>query len=141
MEAEASDNATSLLTAASNGHLEIVKYLHENGAKLEIRTTDGGGYSPVIVAAQNGHLEVLKFLLEKGAPKNETTDKNTTALFLASKYGHYDIVWFLLSSDQFGKCDIDKVSKTNCECCNGHTALSIAEKRGHDEIAIVLRTY
>ena len=65
MEAENEDNRTPLFAATFYGHFDVVKFLHENGAKLEVRTQEGG-YTPLIVAAQQRHLEVLKFLIQKG---------------------------------------------------------------------------
>lgn len=43
--------------AARNGHLEVVKYLHQNGADI----TADNNYA-VRKAAANGHLEVVKYL-------------------------------------------------------------------------------
>jgi hypothetical protein len=50
--------ATSL--AAAYGHLECLKFLHEQGCPWDERT--------VLNATRNGHLECLKYLHEQGCP-------------------------------------------------------------------------
>ena len=51
--------------AAKNGHLECLKYLHENGCPWDEKTCSK--------AAENGQLECLKYAHEKGCPWNEDT--------------------------------------------------------------------
>ena len=51
--------------AALGGHLECLKYAHENGCPWDEKTC--------YVAALSGHLECLKYLHEKGCPWNEKT--------------------------------------------------------------------
>ena len=46
-------------SAAGNGHLEVVKFLHEN-------RTEGCSQIASLVAAMNGNLEMLKYLHENG---------------------------------------------------------------------------
>ncbi len=57
---------TPLIWAAAAGHLEIVKFLVENGANLHAQTCDG--YTPLHYANANGHWEVAKFLRNKLCP-------------------------------------------------------------------------
>ena len=47
--------------AAEYGHLEIVKFLLENGADL-----NGNEGAALSMASCNGHLDVVKFLIEMG---------------------------------------------------------------------------
>jgi uncharacterized protein YabN with tetrapyrrole methylase and pyrophosphatase domain len=49
--------------AAENGHLNILKYLHENGCPWNKWT--------YIKATRHGHLNVLKYLHENGCPWDE----------------------------------------------------------------------
>ena len=51
--------------AASNGHIECLKWLHEKGAPWDERTCAW--------AAENGHIEVLKWLLASGCPCSGST--------------------------------------------------------------------
>ena len=45
--------------ASSNGHLEVVKYLHTNGPILQLKMIIA-----IRLASENGHLEVVKYLHE-----------------------------------------------------------------------------
>jgi ankyrin repeat protein len=49
-----------LFTAASNGHVGVVRELLEHGAKVEI--SDKDGWTSLYTAASNGHLEVVREL-------------------------------------------------------------------------------
>ena len=51
--------------AASNNHLEVLKWARENGCPWNDWTC--------LYAAQNGHLEVLKWVRENGCPWDEDT--------------------------------------------------------------------
>ena len=50
--------------AATNGHLECLKYAHENGCPWNSGTCK--------FAAENSHLECLKYAHENGCPYNKT---------------------------------------------------------------------
>jgi len=69
--------------AASFGHLEVVKFLHEN-------RTEGCTKNAIIWAASRGHLEVVKFL-----HFNRTEGCTTHAMDNAAKNGHIEVVKFL----------------------------------------------
>ena len=62
--------------AALAGHLECVKYLHENGCPLDEDTC--------YAAAKGGHLECVKYLHENGCPWDERTCTK------AAKGGHLE---------------------------------------------------
>ena len=51
--------------ASCYGHLDCLKYCHENGCPWNLYTTS--------LAAGNGHLDCLKYALENGCPWNEQT--------------------------------------------------------------------
>ena len=65
---EIKDIGTICVWAASNGHLECLKYAHENGCCWDEDTC--------YKAAYNGHLECLKYAHENGCPWNEDTCSN-----------------------------------------------------------------
>ena len=50
--------STACHAAASGGHLEVLKYLHEKGCPWNKKTC--------MYAASGGHLEVLKYAIENG---------------------------------------------------------------------------
>ena len=77
-----------LSCASRNGHLEMVKYLVENGA--DFRADDD---YVVRWASRFGHLKVVKYLVEKGA--NFRADDNY-AIRWASRNGHLEVVKYLV---------------------------------------------
>ena len=56
---------TPLLTAAANGHLNIVKDLLVHGADIHAKANDGK--TAVSIAEERKHPEVAEFLRSKGA--------------------------------------------------------------------------
>ncbi|UUC46482.1 ankyrin repeat domain-containing protein [Flavobacterium cerinum] len=57
----------ALISAAGNGHLEVVKYLIEKGANIEERDPLQNNDTPLIQAAFNGSLDIVKLLINRGA--------------------------------------------------------------------------
>ena len=55
-----------------NGHLEVVQYLIEKGANIEVKTHNQK--TPLHFACENGHLSVVQYRIEKG-PHVEAIDK------------------------------------------------------------------
>lgn len=75
---------TALSEASSQGHIDIVKYLLENGA--DPNSQSDTGRSPLWRAAFNGHIEVVKILLEAGAnPQFRDKVSMESAFDIASK--------------------------------------------------------
>ncbi|CAH0491106.1 unnamed protein product [Peronospora farinosa] len=69
--------------AATNGHLEIVQYLHRH-------RTEGCTVAAMNGAAQNGHMEVVQFLHTQ-----RTEGCTVAAMDGAARNGHLDMVMFL----------------------------------------------
>ena len=55
--------------AASNGHLNVVKYLHESGGVREVNPIDRWMGTPYDDAIREGHHEVAEFLKSVGGRK------------------------------------------------------------------------
>ncbi|CAB9512577.1 ankyrin repeat protein [Seminavis robusta] len=66
--------------AAGDGHLEVLKYAHENGCLWDALTCS--------YAAEGGHLEVLKYAHENGCPWDEGTCDE------AATYGRLEILQY-----------------------------------------------
>ena len=66
----------TIMFAAENGHLECLRYAHENGAPWSSLTCMSAG--------KNGHLECLRYAHENGAPWDEWTCVN------AAQNGHLE---------------------------------------------------
>ena len=79
--------------AAQKGHLEVVRFLVAQGAKVDAPANDG--YTPLSVAAQNGHLEVVRFLEAQGAKVDTPNKGGATPLYIAAQNGHLEVVRFL----------------------------------------------
>jgi len=87
--------------AAANGHLECLKYLHENRCQWDERACT--------YAAENGHLDCLKYLHENECPWDER------ACTYAAENGHLDCLKYLHEN----RCPWDK------------WACSYAAEKGH----------
>jgi ankyrin repeat protein len=64
-----------LFLAASEGKLEIVRYLLDEGADVNARANSGG--TPLAEAAYYGHVDVIKELLLRGADINAIGEQGT----------------------------------------------------------------
>lgn len=64
------DDNTPLLTAAANGHVQMVRLLRVSGADLEVKTKSGK--TSLQVATEREHIEVVSALLDMGADRNIT---------------------------------------------------------------------
>lgn len=62
-------------------HLEVVKYLIENGA--DINAKDSNGDNLLMIALEYRELDIVKYLLEKGANVNIKNNEGKTVLDLA----------------------------------------------------------
>jgi ankyrin repeat protein len=88
-----------ILWAASAGHLEVVKWLLQHGAKINY-IVDGKPRSlPLKYAATNGHLDVVMLLVENGADINASWN-GTNAIQQAENYGHPEVRDFLLAAQR-----------------------------------------
>ncbi len=83
----------------------------------------------IIECATNGDLKGLKKCIKAGININTTDGKSRTSLMYACKYGHVEIVSFLLENEM-----IDSLYQDN----NGFTALHHAVSKRKDEIVHIL---
>ena len=61
---------TPLYLACENGHLPVVQFLVEQGAKMNYHRYNHdykNCQNPIVIAAENGHLEVMRYLAQEGA--------------------------------------------------------------------------
>jgi ankyrin repeat protein/uncharacterized caspase-like protein len=100
---------TPLHDAASNGQLEIVKYLVSHGANVNVKGASllewspihrTLGCTPLHLAANKSHLEIERYLISEGADIEAKNNEDETALDLARKRKHQEIVAFLESSER-----------------------------------------
>ncbi|WP_082932811.1 ankyrin repeat domain-containing protein [Ralstonia insidiosa] len=78
----------ALQVSAENGHLEVTKYLVEQGTN--IHADDDAALRN---SAGDGHLSVVKYLVEQGANIHA---KNDLALCLSAGFGHLEVAKYLV---------------------------------------------
>lgn len=85
----------ALIQAAGNGHMNVVLFLLENGADVNVRGRDG--LTPLMLASDAGHLEIVRVLLNNGADVNAVNSSGETALTYAidPRDPHLEIVELL----------------------------------------------
>lgn len=127
VQAEDTDNWTSLLFAAKTGHRDVVQFLLEQGA-ADMEHRDMGGWTALMWSAYKGHTEVVQMLLEKGADINAHGNYHLGPLLWAAGRGHAEIVRLL----------IQRGSKVNVGDKYGTTALVWACRKGNAEIVDIL---
>jgi len=114
---------TPLLRAAHSGHLDIVKWLLDEGGSL-MSETDNDGVTVVHYAASKGHVELVKWLLQRIGTQNQIvkTKYDWTPLHCAAQGGSLIVTQLLVEEYHY---DI------NAKTSNGSTPLLLAAFKGH----------
>ena len=89
---------TPLHFASGKGHIEIVEFLLNHGADIELEILNGE--TPLMLAARYaryGQYETIKTLLEHGAMVNHKDENSRTALHNAAMYRGKEIMNLLIS--------------------------------------------
>jgi hypothetical protein len=91
---------TPLMSATAYGHINIVRFLLENGADINIKDTHNGWTALMFsTGLENEEFEIAKLLIENGADVNETSTKHgATALMMACNKCHYKIAKLLIET-------------------------------------------
>src|SRR3990167_5949403 len=116
----------TLIDAASNGYLGVVKALIVAGA--DVNCQDIYRLSALMFAAVYGHLDVVKVLIAAGADVNCQDKNGETVLMWAVVGGHLDVVKALIAAG----------ANVNLRMSGGVTALMMAASRGYLEIVKIL---
>jgi pentatricopeptide repeat protein len=118
------DGYTALIAACENNHLEIVRFLVENGANVNSVRKDH--YTLLFIACNNGNLDIIRFLVEHGADVNDTsTTVGVPVLTRACAKGDLEIVRFLVEHG----ANVNAITKSG-----GSSALIVACIKGHLEL-------
>ncbi len=84
------DDEAALLRAASEGSVDTVRLLLDQGVDPDVRGE--GGRTALMLAAEGGHAEIVVALLEGGADVNAQNNDGLTAPMAAVEGGHVDVV-------------------------------------------------
>ncbi len=111
---------TPLHHASQHGHLEVVRYLHENGA--DIHAKDINKNTALHYAAIYGHIEVVRYMLENKGDIEAKDIYKTTALHYAALQGHIEVVRYLHENGaDIQAKDIDNNTALHHAAMQGHT--------------------
>ncbi|KAJ4172892.1 hypothetical protein NW754_003097 [Fusarium falciforme] len=153
------DDRSSLIWAATFGHIARVKQLVESGADLEMADADGA--TALSVAAEKGHEDVVKLLVEEGADLESEDNAHNTPLALAVSEGHLSVVKLLLEegaevevedmdgyrpimyaamsgNEAIARLLIDEGANIEVRCGKGETPLFQAAAHGHEAVVKLL---
>jgi ankyrin repeat protein len=125
------DGFPPLGLAAHFGRSDVVRYLLGKGASVNFAAA-GNGFTALTGAIAGGHREVVRILLDAGANVNHRYEEQRfSPLLAASADGDAEIVRMLIAAGA------DVTARTT----DGKTPVSLAEGRGHGEIAEILRKH
>jgi ankyrin repeat protein len=113
------DGTTLLMIAASNGNMEIIKYLVEEGVDINAKNYRGAN---VLMFIANKDMDVFKYLIENGADIYNKTNDGMTLLMAFSD--NFEIINYLLEKGQ----------DVNDKRSDGYTVLMFASMNGSLEI-------
>jgi ankyrin repeat protein len=127
---ESTTESFPLHIAASTGFPELFRRVIDS-VKVDINAKDAWGNCLLTLAAVAGHLSLVKLILDPpyNANMNVETKDCWTALSLAAREGHSEVVKMLLEKDGV---DMNKANS------RGYTPLSLAARSGHTEIVKLL---
>jgi len=149
------DEKTPLMFAAEFNEVDVVEFLIQRGASLEM--TDGRSMTPFLHAVSGGKMQNVKRLVDLGANVLKETRRGMSAIHVAAGQGNKDAVFFLLergaSADQQGfygltplmlaarkgcldtvKLLLSKGANLNGSTQGGDTPLLFAAKENHTDL-------
>ncbi|KAJ4294216.1 actin- protein 3 [Kalmusia sp. IMI 367209] len=139
IDAAKDDRFTPLLTAACNGHLEVVNLLLKHGASIAAETHAGD--TALDLAILKGHLDVVQALLHAGADVSTHEGEGWTPLYKAALHGQDDIAKLLLEKGaevnvrcEAMKCSCEEDKELEIDISVRTTPLAAATSNGSVDI-------
>ncbi|EEB15132.1 Palmitoyltransferase TIP1, putative [Pediculus humanus corporis] len=114
--------------AALDGNIEIMRYLVECNAPVDLSCLGTQGPRPIHWACRKGHTAIVQLLITAGVAVNATDFKGLTPLMTASMFGRGTTAAFLLGMGAFN----------HLTDVNGDTALHWAAYKGHPDLVRLL---
>ncbi|EGX88078.1 serine/threonine-protein kinase ripk4, putative [Cordyceps militaris CM01] len=119
----------ALISAAANGHLEIVSMLLEAGVNAKAAIVGFISHLARDLAALRYHAEIIRRLIEAGADVNDSYGEGITALLAAAEGGHLEALEILLA---------EGADVTTGKSRQHGTAFQAAVERGKFDIRSIL---
>ncbi|KAJ8948532.1 hypothetical protein NQ318_000072 [Aromia moschata] len=113
------DRGRTALHVASRGSLDLVKFLVDNGAVVDVE--DDEGCTPLQDCVATGELAVIEFLIGKGANVNTRNAEGCTPLLSAALEGNQDGIRLL----------VENGADVNARDNAGRTPFIVAVRCGH----------
>ena len=131
VNAKSTDGTPALGLAASQGHLDVVQYLIENGANT--KAIDNEGLTALHIAADCGQTHIVSYLLDQEPELIDTiTSRNhtqaQTALHIAARTDNYELAELLVA----------RGAATNVRNNAGQNALHVAASAGSNPALLAL---
>jgi hypothetical protein len=138
INATTSDGTTAFCWASWQGHLDIMKFLHNNGC--DIHSTNSFGCNSVLWSAQGaGSCEIMSWLFEVGLDFTLINSNGHGALHKAAQRGAKDIVLWLVNTILCNKSSIAwDMIKPDTE---GHCPSDLAQMEQHEQLAQEISKY
>ena len=128
LHSRTAEGATALMLASFQGHTDSVRTLLEHGAGVGDK--DRSGRTALMYASSGPYSETVGLLLENGAEVNRTDDvEHWSALMFAGGEGLAEVIEVLLSHG----------ADANLKDVDGDTALTFAQRNGHEESEVLLK--
>ena len=114
------NDSSCLCSVASNGHLDVCKYLIDNLKDISLENKNYALHS----AAKHGHVEVYKLIMDTVEDKNPQDKEGKTPLHEAASFGHSNVC----------KVIISQLEEANPKTGYAYTPLNLAAEHGHFEV-------
>ena len=120
---------TPLMSATAYGHINIVRFLLDNGADINIKDTYNGWTALMFSAGfENEEFEIAQMLIENGADVNEISTKHgATALMIACNQCHFKIAKLLIETPNINLSIISNDGLTALDYANQYCGERIVD--------------
>jgi hypothetical protein len=131
VDATTSDGTTAFCWASWQGHLSIMKFLHQSGC--DIHRVNNFGCNAVLWSAQgDGTAETMEWLYESGADFNLVNSNGHNAYHKAAQRGSSEAVKWLAEKILIEKRAFWSFVGPDAE---GHCPFDLSSMEGHDDLA------
>lgn len=123
----------SIHYAAQNGDFELIKFLKDNGAEMDIKNKQG--MTALALAAKNGYADIVRYLAKLDAVDVNSKDiHGVTPLYWCVEGGYSDCVSFLLEADgvKINETDENGFAPLHVSALKGYAPIVTAITTGHD---------